>query len=103
MTLADLQLPVTYEWASGYALVFPAALAERLLEVQEEVGDSRYRLVPAPTVDGRFLCRAELLTECVDGFLAPAFARLNADNFNQIEVIAWEEAVALLPPDPPLP
>jgi len=100
MTLADVQLPVTYEWASGYALVFPAALADRLLEVQEEVGDQRYHLIPAPTVDGRFLCRAELLTECVSGFLAPAFARLNAANFDQIEVVAWADALALLPPDP---
>jgi len=102
MTLADIQLPVTYEWAIGYALVFPAALAARLLEVQEEVGDQRYYLIPAPTVDGRFLCRAELLTECVTGFLAPAFARLNAVNFNQIEVVAWADAVELLLPDPPI-
>jgi hypothetical protein len=100
MTLADVQLPVTYEWASGCSLVFPAELADRLLEVQDEVGDSRYRLVPTPTVDGRFLCRAELLTECVSGFLAPAFARLNAGNFDQVDVVAWAEAVALLPAEP---
>jgi hypothetical protein len=104
VTLADLILPVSHEWARERCLVFPLSLAQRLLEVQDEVGDVRYRLVPTLLTDGRYLCNADLLTECVPGgFLAPAFARLNAGNFGQVEVIPWADVAAFLPPSPPLP
>lgn len=82
-------------------LVFPAELADRLLEVQEEVADPRYNLVPTPLTDGRYLCNADLLTECVPGgFLHPAFARLNPGNFGLIEVMLRADVGDILPPDP---
>lgn len=101
MTLADISLPVEYEWAKHYALVFPAALAQRLADVQKAIGDSRYSLFPAPTTDGRYLCNADLLTECVEGgFLHAAFCMLDSSKFDQIEVLPRADAAALLPPDP---
>lgn len=98
MTLADITLPVAYEWAREYALVFPAALAQRLAEVQAAVGDESYNLIPAPLIDGRYLCNADLLTECTSGgFLYPAFSQLDASKFDQIEVVPIADALALLP------
>jgi hypothetical protein len=102
MTLADITLPVGVEWARGHALLFTAALAQRIAEVQEEVGDTRYRLEPRLLTDGRYFVGADLLTECVpDGFLYPAFSLLDASRFDEIEVVPMADALALLPPDPP--
>lgn len=98
MTLSDLTLPVTYEWAKGYALVFDAALAQRLADVQAEYGDPRH--VPAPRLltDGRWMLAADVLTECVPGGLVyGGFSQLDAERFGEIEVVPIAEAVALLP------
>lgn len=98
MTLADITLPVTHEWAREYALAFPAALAQRLAEVQAAVGDGSYNIIPASLIDGRYLCNADLLTECTpNGFLHPAFSQLDASKFDQIEVLTHAAAAELLP------
>lgn len=104
MTLADLELPVTYEWGVAQALVFDVALAQRLGEVQAEHGDPRH--VPAPRLltDGRFMLTADVLTECLPGGLVyGGFSQLDAGRFDEIEVVPLANALALLPAEPPLP
>ena len=100
MTLADLTLPVSYQWAKGYALLFDASLAQRLAEVQAEHGDPRH--VPAPRLltDGRWMLAGDILTECVPGGLVyGGFSRLDAGRFADIQVTPMAEAVALLASD----
>lgn len=100
MTLADISLPVTYEWGVAYALLFDAALAQRLAEVQAEHGDPRHRPAPRRLTDGRFMLTADILTECVPGGLVyGGFSHLDAARFDEIAVLPIAEAVALLPAD----
>lgn len=88
MTLTDVTLPVDLAWARSHALVFSEELADRLAEVQGEVGDGRYRLEPIATGDGTFTVGADLLTECVPGgFLHEAFSLLDATRFGEIQVV----------------
>lgn len=101
MTLADVTLPVDLEWARSRALVFSSAFAERITQVQDAAGDTRYRLVPALLTDGRYMVQADLLTECVPGgFLHAAFSLLDASKFDEIAVVLIADALALLPPSP---
>ena len=99
MTLADLlpSLPLPYGEARQYGLVFQADLAARLAEVQ--AGEpSKFRAVPVPLIDGRFLVCGDLLSEVGPGGLyAEGFAKLDAGRFDEIEVMAWADALALLP------
>lgn len=98
MTLSEVTLPVDLGWARLHALVVSAELASRLLEVQGEVGDGRYRLQPAARSNGTYWVGADLLTECVPGgFLHAAFSRLDAARFDEIEVVPIAEALALMP------
>lgn len=104
MTVADLlpSLPLTYEQGRQYGLVFGSSLAERLSEVQAQF-PSQHHAVPVPLVDGRYLLCGDLLSEVGDrGLYAVGFAQLNPARFDEIEVIPWADAVALLPPDPPM-
>lgn len=97
MTLADITFPVDLQWSKGYALVFDAALAQRLAEVQAEHGDPRHVPNARPLTDGRFMLNADILTECLPGGLVYAgFSRLDAGRFADIEVVPMAEAVALL-------
>jgi len=97
MTLADLTLPVTYEWGKDHALVFDAALAQRLAEVQAEHGDPRHVPNPLPLTDGRFMLSADILTECLPGGLVyGGFSKLDAARFSEIEVVPMAEAGALI-------
>lgn len=98
MTLADLTLPVTYEWGVAHALAFDAGLAARLAEVQGQHGDPRHVPAPQQMQDGRFFLTADILTECLPGGLVyGGFSRLDAARFTDIEVIPLAEALALLP------
>jgi hypothetical protein len=98
MTLDELDLPVTAEWGRQNALVFDAALAQRLAEVQAEHGDPRHVPVAVPLSGGRFMLLADILTECLPGGLVyGGFSQLDAGRFNEIEVLPLAEAVALLP------
>jgi hypothetical protein len=100
MTLADLTLPVELTWARDYALVFPAALAQRLAQVQAEHGDPRHVPNARPLTDGRFMLNADILTECLPGgFLHGGFSHLDAERFADIEVVPMADAVALLAMD----
>ena len=99
MTLNEVVLPVSYQWGTAHAVVFSAALAQRLALVQAEHGDPRHVPYPVPLTDGRYMLSADILTECVPGGLVfGGFSHLDASRFDEIEVVPMAEAVALLPP-----
>jgi hypothetical protein len=98
MTLADITLPVTYEWGVAHALLFDAALAQRLAEVQGQHGDPRHVPAPRTLTDGRFMLTADILTECLPGGLIyGGFSQLDSGRFGEIAVVPMAEALALLP------
>ena len=98
MTLADITLPVSYEWGVAHALLFDVALAQRLAEVQAQHGDPRHVPAPRTLADGRFMLTADILTECLPGGLVyGGFSQLDAGRFDEIEVVPLAEALALLP------
>ena len=103
MTVADLlpRLPLSYDEGRQYGLVFGAALAQRLAEVQAE-HPTQFVAKPAPLTDGRFLLCGDLLSEVPNGLYGVGFQHLDAGRFDEIEVMAWADAVALLPPPTPL-
>jgi hypothetical protein len=104
MTLADLSLPISYEEARQYALVFDAALAQRLAEVHAEHGSNKCRPNPISLADGRLMLSADLLTEVMPGgLLHSMWEAADKEVLAQaVEVMPWADAVALLPPDPPM-
>jgi hypothetical protein len=98
MTLADITLPVSYEWGVTHALLFDVALAQRLAEVQGQHGDPRHVPAPRTLTDGRFMLTADILTECIPGGLVyGGFSQLDAGRFSEIEVVPLADALALLP------
>jgi len=99
-TLADVLpfLPLPYDYASQYACVFSAELADRLLAVQED--GARFRVTPRALTDGRFMIRGAILSE-TSGLYQDGFQRLDPSRFDEIALLPWADAVALLPqPDP---
>lgn len=104
MTLADISLPICYEEASGYALVFAPTLARRLAELHAQYGSSNCVPMPRALADGRLMLGGDILTEVMPGgLLADMWAAADkAALLPAVEVIPWDDAVALLPPDPPM-
>lgn len=102
MTLGDLTLPISYEDAKGYALVFTPALAARLAELHAEHGSPNLVPMPRQLTDGRLMLCGDILTEVMPGGLLHAMwqAADKAILLPAVEVIPWADAVALLPPDP---
>lgn len=102
MTLGELTLPISYEDARLYALVFDAALAQRLAAIHAEHGNRLCRPVPRQMVDGRLILSADVLTEVGPGGLLEAMwaAADKAVLAEAVEVMPWADAVALLPADP---
>jgi hypothetical protein len=102
MTLSDLALPISYEDARQYALVFDVALAERLAEIHAAHGSNKCRPVPRQMGDGRLMLSADVLTEVMPGGLLHAMweAADKAVLAQAVEVMPWADAVALLPSDP---
>lgn len=98
MTLGDLVLPISYEEAKTYALVFTEELAVRLAELHAIHGSQKCVPMPLPLPDGRLMLSADVLTEVQPGGLlhdmwkAADKSVLNA----AVEVIPWEEAVKYL-------
>ena len=81
-----------------YALIFNNSLRAVLVQVQDESPDSRHLANPVPLTDGNYLLCADLLTETGSGGLyEDGFANLPPELFDQVEVIPWSEAVALIP------
>jgi hypothetical protein len=105
MTLADLTLPISYEAARQYALVFTAQLAGRLAQLHAEHGSPNCVPVPRVLTDGRLMLSADVLTEIEPGGLLHAMwaAADQAVLGASVEVMPWADAVALLPPDPTMP
>jgi|LakMenEpi03Aug12_release.lakeMendotaPanAssembly.Ray.scaffolds.fasta_scaffold471356_1 hypothetical protein len=105
MTLGDLTLPISYEEARGYALVFTPTLAGRLAELHAQYGSTKCRPVPRVMTDGRLMLSADVLTEVEPGgLLADMWAAADKAVLNAaVEVLPWADAIALLPPDPPMP
>jgi len=102
MTLGDLSLPISYEDARQYALVFDEALAQRLAEIHTQYGSHLCRPLPMVMTDERLMLCADLLTEVMPGGLLHAMweAADKAVLNTQVEVMPWADAVALLPADP---
>jgi hypothetical protein len=102
MTLGDLTLPISYEDARQWALVFDAELAERLAQIHAEHGSNKCRPVPRVMTDGRLMLCADLLTEVMPGGLLHAmWEAADKDVLNAaVTVMPWADAVALLPADP---
>lgn len=104
MTLADIALPITYDDARGYALVFSPALANRLADLHAQHGSPKCVPMPRTLTDGRLMLSADILTEVMPGgLLADMWAAADkAVLLPSVEVIPWADAVALLPPEPPM-
>lgn len=104
MTLGDLTLPIPIETARGYALVFTTQLAGRLAELHSLYGSTNCVPVPRALADGRLMLSADVLTEIEPGgLLADMWAAADKAVLNAaVEVLPWADAVALLPPDPPI-
>jgi len=105
MTLADLALPIAYADARGLALVFAPGLAERLGQLHATHGSTNCVLIPSPLIDGRLMLCADVLTEVMPGGLLAAMwsAADQAVLGTRVEVIPWDEAVAMLPQPEPMP
>lgn len=101
-TVADLlpHLPVPYDYAKPYACVFSQELADRLVEVQAQ-NPEQFRVTPLALTDGTFMIRGAILSEVPNGLYGGNFARLDASRFDEIDLVPWADAIALLPqPDP---
>jgi hypothetical protein len=104
MKLADLTLPISYAEARGLALVFTPQLAGRLAELHAVHGSPNCVPMPRTLTDGRLMLCADVLTEIEPGGLLHAMwqAADQAVLGASVEVMPWADAVALLPPDPPM-
>ena len=105
MLLRELPLPISDADARGLALVFAPALAVRLQQLHAAYGSSNCVPVPLPLTDGRLMLGADVLTEVIPGgLLAAMWDRADGAVLGaSVEVIAWGEAVAMLPPPEPMP
>ena len=105
MTLADLTLPISYEDAKAYALVFTPALAGRLAELHAIHGSQKCVPMPRVLSDGRLMLAADILTEVMPGGLLHEMwaAADHAVLLPSVEVVPWAEIEAMLPPpqEPP--
>ena len=102
MTLADLTLPLSDADAKALALVFTPQLAGRLAQLHAEHGSPNCVPMPRLLTDGRLMLCADVLTEIAPGGLLHAmWAAADQQVLGQaVEVMAWADAVALLPADP---
>ena len=102
MTLLDIldQLPMPYKEGLSYALIFAPDLIPELEAVQE-ITPSQHRAKPVELVDGRYMLCGDLLSEVGEGGLyADGFSKFNIELFSQVEIVPYDDAVALLPEQP---
>jgi len=99
MLLRDFAISVADSEAKGHSLVFAPSLAERLAELQAQYGSPNCVPVPLTLTDGRLMLSADILTEVrPGGLLAAMWNAADKEVLGQaVEVIAWDDAVALLP------
>jgi len=101
MTLADVSLPVSYEWGCDHALLFTPQLAQRLAELHAEHGRPDCIAMPRPLNDGRMMLTADILTAIEPGGWLHAMWE-EADKailLPSVEVVPLADALALLPPE----
>ena len=105
MLLRDLSLPINAAEARVLALVFAPAIAARLSQLHAEYGSTNCVPVPSPLTDGRLMLCADVLTEVIPGgLLAAMWAQADHAVLGaSVKVIAWGEAVAMLPEPEPMP
>jgi hypothetical protein len=84
------------------ALVFTPKLAARLAELHAEHGTTNCVPMPRVLTDGRLMLCADVLTEVGPGGLLQGMweAADQSVLLPAVEVIPWDEAVALLPVEP---
>jgi len=103
-TVAELLpfLPLPYAYAKQWACVFSQELADRLVEVQESLGNLQFRVTPIALTDGRFMIRGAILSEtAANGLYGLPFSLLDASRFDEVAILPWADAMALRPqPDP---
>ena len=99
MTLADLELPITDTYGKSIALVFNPVLAIRLAELHAEYGSPNAVPYPRMLTDGRLMLCGDILTMVEEGgFLHGMWSHADMGVLlPSVEVIPWDEAVALLP------
>ena len=105
MLLRDLQLPMTDADARGLALVFAPALAARLSQLHAAYGSTNCVPMPSPLIDGRLMLCADVLTEVrPGGLLAAMWGHADQTVLGAaVEVIPWDDAVAMMPQPEPMP
>jgi hypothetical protein len=105
MFLRDLPLPISDANARGLALVFAPTLAVRLGQLHAACGSTNCVPVPSPLTDGRMMLCADVLTEvAAGGLLAGMWGHADKAVLGAaVEVIAWGEAVAMMPTPEPMP
>jgi hypothetical protein len=103
-TVADVLpfLPLPYDYAKQYACVFSQELADRLIEVQA-ANPQQFRVSPLALTDGRYMIRGAILSEVPNGLYAEGFAMLDPGRFDEIALVPFADALALLPQPDPLP
>jgi len=101
MTLADIELPITDAYGKSIALVFSTALAARLAELHSQYGSDLAVPMPRTLTDGRLMLCGDILTMVEPGgFLHEMWSHADAAVLlPNVEVMAWDEAMAMLPPD----
>lgn len=102
MNLSNLTLPISYADAKALALVFTPALAGRLAQLHAAHGSPNCVPMPRTLTDGRLMLCGDVLTEIAPGGLLHAmWAAADQQVLGQaVEVMAWADAVAMLPADP---
>ena len=105
MKLSEITLPISYEESKGFALVFAPALAARLGQLHAAYGSNNCVPVPLPLTDGRLMLCADVLTEVrPGGLLAAMWSAADQTVLGaSVQVIPWDEAVAMMPPPEPMP
>lgn len=103
-TVAELLpfLPLPYAYAKQWACVFSQELADRLVEVQDGLGNIQFRADPIALTDGTYMIRGAILSETSPtGLYGLPFSLLDASRFDEVSIVPWADAIALLPqPDP---
>jgi hypothetical protein len=99
MTLADITLPITDAYGKSIALVFSPQLAARLAELHSQYGSDLAVPMTRTLTDGRLMLCGDILTMVEPGgFLHQMWSHADMSVLlPNVEVIPWEDAVALLP------
>ena len=82
----------------AYALLLPLETVQAMQAAQEAVASERHKVQPVATTDGRWLVSADILPELAPGgIFAAALGHFDGSALGGVEVMAWEDGVALLP------